>query len=57
MMGGRRTPTWLAIGTVAMLLAFLWFLFGPLLPGLVWVLAVALAVIGAVLLLARAGRA
>lgn len=56
MMGGRRIPPWLAVGTLAMLLAFLWFLFAPLLPGVVWLLAAVLALAGAILLLSRAAR-
>ncbi len=56
MMGGRRTPPWLAVGALAMLLAFVWFLFAPLLPGIVWLLAVVLALGGAILLLSRAAR-
>lgn len=55
-MGGRRTPPWLVLGALAMLFAFVWFLFAPLLPGIVWVLAAALAAGGAVLFLIRAGR-
>lgn len=56
MMGGRRTPPWLVFGALAMLLAFLWFLFAPLLPGIVWLLAVVLALGGAILLLSRSAR-
>ncbi|MDX1660239.1 MAG: hypothetical protein R3326_00490 [Gemmatimonadota bacterium] len=56
MMGGRRTPPWLVVGALAMLFAFAWFLFAPLLPGVVWIVAAALALIGAILLLVRAGR-
>lgn len=56
MMGGRRTPPWLVFGALAMLLAFLWFLFAPLLPGIVWLLAVVLALGGAILLLSRSTR-
>lgn len=56
MMGGRRTPPWLVVGALAMLLAFLWFLFAPVLPAWVWLAAAGLAVLGAVLLLARGAQ-
>jgi hypothetical protein len=56
LMGARHKPIWLTFAALAMILALLWFLTAGWADSILWVGAILLAVIAALLMLVRAAR-
>jgi hypothetical protein len=56
LMGARKKPAWLAVAALAMILALLWFLTYGWADSVLWLGAIVLAAVAALLMLVRAAR-